>query len=296
MTRHYRFIRYAFMTACLFLLAFFSANTLIFPEETEEAVAMISEISGSVSVKDAQEKSFKKAKENQALFEGDEVQTKKGASCELALKNDSVARLDENSHLKLTEIKTTSKGAKTSLKLFFGKVLNVVNALTGSDASYQVETPTTVAGVRGTEFAMEATEDETNVGVFSGKVGVRGFTEAGTMTEEIALTEETETLVKKHKKPDAPRKLKEKMLKWKQYLAKHRPRLLEKLKKSPELRQKLKKHLRKKMVMEHKKEAIKEKFKNMPEGEKKEKIKDKIKEWKMKEHKPFDTHLKKKRL
>lgn len=295
MTRQNRFARYAAVTLCIFLLVFFSINTVIFSEETEEAVAILSEISGSVTVKDAQEKSFKKAKGNQALFEGDEIQTKKGASCEIALKNDSIARLDENSHLKLTEVKTTSKGAKTSLKLFFGKVLNVVNALSGSDASYQVETPTTIAGVRGTEFAVEASEEETNVGVFSGKVGVRGFTEAGTATDEVELTKETETLVKKHKKPDAPRKLKEKMMKWKQYLAKHRPRLHEKLKESPELRHKLKKFLRKKVALEHKKEAIKEKLKAMPEGQKKEKIKDKLQEWKMKEHKPFDTNIKKKR-
>lgn len=49
------------------------------------------------------------------------------------------------------------------------------------------------------------------------------------------------------------------------------------------------------MAMEHKKDAIKEKFKNMPEGPKKEKIKEKLQEWKMKDHKPFNPNIKKKR-
>src|SRR3990167_10863091 len=61
-----------------FLFSFFSSFT--HSEETEEAVAMLTEMSGSVLVKDAQDGSFKKAEINQPLYAGDEIRTKKGAS------------------------------------------------------------------------------------------------------------------------------------------------------------------------------------------------------------------------
>ena len=267
-----------------FLFSFLSS--FIHSEETEEAVAMLTEMSGSVLVKDAQDGSFKKAEINQPLYAGDEIRTKKGASCEIEFKTESIVRLDENTDFKIHEVKETSKGNKTSVQLFTGKILNVVSKTANS--SFEVKTPTSIAGVRGTEFAVEATEENTDIGVFSGRVGVTGMAESGTVTEEIDLTEDMETSVQKFKKPGAPRKLKEKMRKWKQYLAKHRPRLYQKLKESPELRQKLKKHLRKKFMTGNKKEKLKEKLKDTgnPE-EKKMKLKNFI-EMK-KQHHPKKT-------
>lgn len=267
----------AFLFSCL--------SSFVHSEETEEAVAMLTEMSGSVLVKDAHDGSFKKAAVNQPLYAGDEIRTKKGAACEIEFKTESVVRLDENTDFKIHEVKETSKGSKTSVQLFVGKILNVVSKTANS--SFEVKTPTSVAGVRGTEFAVEATEENTDIGVFSGRVGVTGMAESGTVTEEIDLTEDMETSVQKFKKPGAPRKLKEKMQKWKQYLAKHRPRLYQKLKESPELRQKLKKHLRKKFMIENKnkKEKLKEKLKDPGDPEeKKMKLKKFIEMKEMKKH------------
>lgn len=274
----------AFFAVILAASVFLAHAVRLFAEETEEAVAMLTEMSGSVLVKDAQEDSFKKAVKDQPLYEGDEIQTKKGASCEIEFKTESIVRLDENSYFKLNEAKETSKGNKTSLKLFYGKTLNVVNKTSGN--SFKVETPTSVAGVRGTEFAVEAADDATDVGVFDGTVSVQGVTESGSLTAAVDITQDTETSIQKFKKPGAPQKLKEKMQRWKQFLMKHRPRLYEKLKQSPELRKKLKKFVRRKMAMkklkdkwqgmpgtpEEKKGMLKKKFQQMPE-EKKEMFK-----------------------
>lgn len=279
-----------FFFAALFVFfpVFLVLSSLHAEEEQEEAVAMLTETSGSVLVKDAQETSFKKAKKDQPLYEGDEIQTKKGASCEIEMKTESVVHLEENSYLKLSETKETSTGTKTTLKLFSGKILNVVNKLSNSVSSYNVETPTSIAGVRGTEFAVEAEEENTDVGVFSGNVAVKGLTQSGEYSEEVNLQEDMETSIKKFQKPFEPQKLKEKMQRWKQFLMKHRPRLYEKLKRSPELRQKLKKFVRRKMMLQNKKNQLKKQLKKkldkMPgtPEEKKKQFKEKFKEKKEK--------------
>ncbi|HPY08088.1 MAG TPA: FecR family protein, partial [Smithellaceae bacterium] len=88
---------------------------------------------------------------------GDILRTKSGSKLEVTWIDGSIARLSENSRLKVTEFTLGVKKRSTILSLFRGKVQNVVTGATQlfgeKDGSrYEIHTPTSVCGVRGTVF------------------------------------------------------------------------------------------------------------------------------------------------
>ncbi|HOD64816.1 MAG TPA: FecR family protein, partial [Smithellaceae bacterium] len=88
---------------------------------------------------------------------GDILRTKSGSKLEVTWIDGSIARLSENSRLKVTEFTLGAKKRSTILSLFRGKVQNVVTGATQlfgeKDGSrYEIHTPTSVCGVRGTVF------------------------------------------------------------------------------------------------------------------------------------------------
>lgn len=92
-----------------------------------------------------------------AVNVGDILRTKSGAKLEVTWIDGSIARLSENSRLKVTEFNLGAQKRSTILSLFRGKVQNVVTGTTklfgAKDGSkYEVHTPTSVCGVRGTTF------------------------------------------------------------------------------------------------------------------------------------------------
>jgi len=106
------------------------------------------------------------------LREGDRLQTKKAARIEAKLSDGSVVRLGQNTQLSLQKVVTGSKGQRKTVraKLFLGKIWASVKKAVGADTEFSVTTAHAVAGVRGTRFQTEATEDGTSVKVYTGAV------------------------------------------------------------------------------------------------------------------------------
>lgn len=200
-----------FLSLCIFMA---------FPAFAEEdQIAVFTEVKGSVSVKGEGEKIWEAAKEEDPLFEGDQIKTGKDGSAKIIFENESIIQIEKNSVLEIQEMVKGKKEESlvAKVKLSVGKIVNFVL----HTDKFEVVTPTSIMGVRGTEFAVEARADETDVGVFSGEVGVRGVTDAGETTEEEVLGEEEETSVPRNKKPFPKKKLK-KFLAMKKLMAKYR--------------------------------------------------------------------------
>lgn len=88
---------------------------------------------------------------------GDVIRTKSASKCEIMWNDGSIARLAENSRLQVTEFNLTKEKRSVSFSLFRGKMHNIVTSVTqlfGAKGSskYEVHTPTSVCGVRGTTF------------------------------------------------------------------------------------------------------------------------------------------------
>lgn len=103
----------------------------------------------------------------QSLHPGDSVLVDKDSRAEIAFGDGTVIRLGERSRFYIQ-----SSDSSRSFRLAWGKFFAKVSKLT-PNARFQVETPTAVAGVRGTVFRVEVSEDSSsNVAVEEGEVEV----------------------------------------------------------------------------------------------------------------------------
>ena len=86
---------------------------------------------------------------------GDIIRTKSKAKCEVAFLDGTILRLAENSRLRVSEFSQDQGQRNATLNLFRGKIQNIVATVAGAAAEkskYEIRTPTSVCGVRGTQF------------------------------------------------------------------------------------------------------------------------------------------------
>jgi len=103
--------------------------------------------------------------------DGDTVETAAKARLELTLADGSVVRLGESGKLVVDSVTRVETSWRVKLTLVLGEVWSKVTRKVGDDAGYEVHTDRAVAGVRGTEFVVEAGADH-DIEVLEGKVEV----------------------------------------------------------------------------------------------------------------------------
>lgn len=133
----------------LMFLAFSAA--WVSAEEGREIVAMA--VSGPVEFQKAGQGEWSKLGQGNALSQTDVVRTGDNASCTLLFKGMSNATVDlrPNSMLELTSVRDARTGDNTELDLSLGAVLVKAETLKG-ESSFEVRTPNSIVGIRGTEF------------------------------------------------------------------------------------------------------------------------------------------------
>ena len=156
----------ALASALLFATAAFAQ------EGGVDAGAMIaSVVEGPATVQRAGAAAPEPLAEGAALREGDVVQTGPDSRVEISMDTGSVLRLGPGGKL---ELRTAPPGGKAfSARLWLGSVWAKVHKLL-QDETFHVETENAVAGVRGTEFLVEASAPggEDRVRVYEGAVEV----------------------------------------------------------------------------------------------------------------------------
>ncbi|MFC4100051.1 FecR family protein [Paenibacillus xanthanilyticus] len=118
-------------------------------------VAIVKSLKGGVSVlKSGGSKPFKAFK-NMSLNEGDLLKTGKDGSVQLELASDDSDRdeltVGSESEISFTKLKDKT-GSKTKLNVWAGTLWVKVKSVAGAEDSFEVETPTSIMGVRGTKF------------------------------------------------------------------------------------------------------------------------------------------------
>lgn len=135
------------------------------------AIAKLSRADGEVFVA-AEGGAEGAARAGQALVPGTRVRTGASGSAELVFNDGTRAQLRANSSMMLSGTKRVDS-KKSSVVLFFGRLWSKVTKASTNEASYEVNTPNAVAGVRGTEFETAVGDDGTvRVRVDEGKVAV----------------------------------------------------------------------------------------------------------------------------
>ncbi len=115
-----------------------------------------------------------------AIAKGDELRTGRPGRIRVMFQDQSVVTVSDDSRLTVDEqvFDPDRSKAQSNLGLLKGKVSSIVSAYYNwSGSKYEVKTPTAVAGVRGTEFAVvyDDSVETTQVLGFSGEVRVHSL-------------------------------------------------------------------------------------------------------------------------
>lgn len=117
----------------------------------------------------------------QKLNPGETLETNDTARIKLLLKDNSIVDIGPNSKFKLTSCQTTAQKENIELDLEFGTLrANVVKKLKQRSREFKLKTPTSVLGVRGTEFFVRWQKDSSDsvteqISVLEGRVEVSSF-------------------------------------------------------------------------------------------------------------------------
>lgn len=97
------------------------------------------------------------------VYQGDTLRTGKDSKAKLLMVDDSVLTVAPSTELSLSFYKLDAKEKfrEATLKLLEGKVKILVGKLLGFKGRYEVQTPTSVAGVRGTSMVVWTEKDST---------------------------------------------------------------------------------------------------------------------------------------
>ena len=112
------------------------------------------------------------AKNNSQLKEKDSIRTLENSRVNIVFFESSVIRLDENTEISLEKLDET----KRSIQLLqnSGTTWNKVLKLSGV-SSYEIQTPSAIATVRGTSFAINVKGNETNISLVNGSLQVNSY-------------------------------------------------------------------------------------------------------------------------
>ena len=139
------------------------------------------------------------------LYEGDTLISGDDSSMDIIFDDSTMLRLDPRCKLTIKTL-TRKSGNKTVVELFKGKVIAIVKKLFEKE-EFTVKTKMAMAAVKGTEFIVDASNDDT-VGVYDGAVEVSGMDMDGNVLHKIVLKKDEETIVtKKLRRPERAQRL-----------------------------------------------------------------------------------------
>jgi len=207
----------------VFFLVFLPFFLVSFPQPSHCAQpstpfsATLIDFEGEVLIQKGGENLWLPVEKYMPLEQGDHIKTGAKAFAEILVDDGSQIRLEENSEITLSELSADfqTKSITASVYLWFGRMLANITQFAHARSKFEVQTPTVVAGVRGTDFAIEVMDTrESDVGVFDGEVLVAGLDrQKRPMKEsEIVMGKGYQTSVFKNKPPAPPVHLRERML------------------------------------------------------------------------------------
>ena len=162
--------------------------------EYQRTEARLNFVKGKVEVQRSGTANWARAVLQMRVYAGDKVSTDTGGETELVLDDGSIIKLKDKSLLEIERMEKQKKpmATITSLKAVNGRVLGCIKKLASKESKFNVSTPTAVAGIRGTVFAVVVDGDSTELDVLKGEVAI-----AGDKGKEVMVGEKMTTTVAK---------------------------------------------------------------------------------------------------
>jgi hypothetical protein len=154
------------------LIGFFFLHPVPVVMAEASALGQITEVTGRMEIQRAKQTALLAAQRNTPVFFGDIITTEDDSGGLIKLVDDSIIRVHANSKIVLNTMVSPME-KKHSVLLFYGKLWNKISKKALRKKVFEVQTPTAVCGVRGTDFETASYEDGTMlVRVNSGAVEV----------------------------------------------------------------------------------------------------------------------------
>lgn len=144
-----------------------------------------------------------------AITSDHKIRTGKNSFIELLLNDRTKIFVREVTVVSISELKLRESDPPTRVNMLTGK-LRVTLKKTFKDRSFVLTTPTTVAGVRGTDFGVITSRDETRLVVFEGRVEVANVRKD--IIKTFVVEEKEEVSVTHNSPPTEPKAVPEKII------------------------------------------------------------------------------------
>ncbi|MFZ5354116.1 MAG: FecR domain-containing protein [Bacillota bacterium] len=184
--------RFIFILVFLLLFSSFSpvfADTM--GEESTTRAAKVIELSGEVKVTKSGGEKAVKAFKGMGLTQGDSIKTGNDGSVTLDLNEEKEVKISSNTYIVLSELLESIKSSKdkTTINLLGGKIVVNIKKKLDTGSTFQVNTPTSVMGVRGTMFYVGYEEGTTDIAVLEGTVATVTYRPVEQPTGEVEREE-----------------------------------------------------------------------------------------------------------
>ena len=160
-------MRFVLFAILLFFLSGPYFDTLA---QADSRKCVIKTMVGTVKIRRGGTINWVDARPRMALKERDAVRTFIESEAELETTEGSLINVGENSTIELARYREKEEVRTTRLKIMNGKLLSNVKKLVNTKSSFDFETPTATASIRGTLVSFDVSKEHTRVKVFSGKV------------------------------------------------------------------------------------------------------------------------------
>ena len=153
----------AFLVVAAVLVAVFVSPDATHAQAQAKAVAKAVSVQGTVEARRAGATAWNPVKLNDTFAPGDTIRVAPRSRADIAMLDQSVLRLNANTELTVEAVKDQQTGVINLLR-------GAAHFFSRGPRSLEVQTPFTIAGVRGTEFLVGVEPDRTLLTVFEGTV------------------------------------------------------------------------------------------------------------------------------
>ena len=152
------------------LTAILLAAILVLQSSAQTRGCMIKSLIGSVKIRRGESASWIDAKVHMPLREKDAIRTFVESEVELETNEGSIIKVGENSTLEMAKLQGQGDIRSTKVKILNGTVVSNIKKLVNTRSSFDFETPTVLASIRGTIVGFDVTGDRTRIKVYEGIV------------------------------------------------------------------------------------------------------------------------------
>jgi len=186
---------------CIFLVSFIILLVLGLSLFSVYA-AKIVYVKGRVEIQPSSASIWQKAKKGTEVNIGDSIRTARHSEAQVLLDESKKSFIDITEQT-LVVINSTSAGKINKLDLSHGKIFASVDKLQAGNV-FEVSTPSSVAGVRGTSWSVESNSKRDEISVYEDSVFVEAYDKLRKLLSKITVSEGFKVIVERFGKPGQP--------------------------------------------------------------------------------------------